>query len=198
MLYKNRQKFERLRSKIGFFLGHIPISPNQWTLLTFIPLLVTVYFLINSDFLFAAIFLIVTAFFDFIDGSVAKARNRETRRGAYLDTIVDRYIEGIIIIGLLFVSLPALILPAGIWIVIYLFGSLMTTYAKAAAKEKGMKKIELTGGVLERAERLIILFIGFVLAYFNTLYLLYVIILLAVLTNISALQRIYYALRNGE
>jgi len=197
MLYKNRQKFEKLRIVVGSFFGHLSISPNQWTLLTFIPLVITLYFLVMQDFLLAAIFFIITAFFDFIDGSVANVKNNVTKSGAYLDTIVDRYVEGIIIIGLLFISLPSLVVPASIWIVIYLFGSLMTTYVKAAAKEKDIIKKELNGGILERAERLIILFVGIALAYFNTLYLLYVIIILAVLTNISTLQRIYYALKGA-
>ena len=69
----------------------------------------------------------------------------------------------------------------------------MTTYVKAAAKEKELVEKELKGGLLERAERLIILFIGILLAYFDKFYLTYIIVVLAVLTNISALQRIIIA-----
>jgi hypothetical protein len=71
----------------------------------------------------------------------------------------------------------------------------MTTYAKSAAKEKGVVYQELKGGLLERAERMIILFIGILLASVQPLFLTYVIIILAVLSNISALQRIWAAAR---
>src|SRR3989338_7528492 len=79
----------------------------------------------------------------------------------------------------------------------YFFGSFLTTYAKSAAKEKEIIREgkELKGGLLERAERLFILFIGIVLAAFNPLWLVYVLALLAVLTNFSALQRIFIARR---
>ena len=51
----------------------------------------------------------------------------------------------------------------------------------------------MKGGILERAERLIILFVGIVLAFVNPLYLVYTVVLLAVLTNVSAMQRILIA-----
>ena len=66
----------------------------------------------------------------------------------------------------------------------------MTTYAKASAKERDIVEKELKGGLLQRAERLLILFAGILLAIYNPLYLTYVIAVLAVLTNITAIQRI--------
>ncbi len=174
------------------------ISPNQWTLLTLFPALISLYFIINQSFLLAALFMIIATFIDVIDGAVARVTGRVTKLGAYLDTVMDRYVEGIIIIGLFFLTLPIVLLPSQFWIGLLIFGSLMTTYVKAAAKEKELIEKELKGGILERAERMLILFIGIVLAYFDTTYLVYVIIIIAVLSNISALQRIYYAMRKSR
>ena len=95
----------------------------------------------------------------------------------------------LIVLGLFFVGLPAFYLPASVWIFIYYFGAIMTSYSKAAAKEKDLIDKEMSGGLVERAERLIILFIGILLAVFDTMYLTYVVVLLALLTNFSALQR---------
>jgi len=175
---------------IGIAFSKLRLTPNQWTILTIIPTLVALYFLVQESFLLAALFFLIAAFFDLIDGSVARVTGKVTKLGAYLDTVMDRYVEGIIIVGLLFVSLPAFFVPAYVWIFIYFFGSMMSTYVKAAAKEKELVEKELRGGVLERAERLILLFVGLVLAYFNTVYLVYIIVLVAVLSNITALQRI--------
>lgn len=197
-LYKGRGRFQGLSVKIGIAFAKLRLSPNQWTLLSLIPILIALYFLIREQFLWAALFFIISSFLDLVDGSVARVTGQVTKLGAYLDTIVDRYVEGIIIFGLLFASLPNWIFPVQAWIFLYFFGSLMTTYAKAAAREKNLVEKELKGGLLERAERLIILFIGILLASYGRIYLTWVLVILAVLTNISALQRIHMAVRNRE
>ena len=156
------------------------------------------YFLINQNFLLAAVFFIVSSFFDLIDGSVARVMGMVTKKGAYLDTIVDRYVEVLIIAGLFFCSLPDFMLPVGFWLLAYLFGSTMTSYAKAAAKEKELVEKEIKGGLLERAERLILLFIGVLLASLSTVYLTYIIVVLAILSNVTALQRIWIAMNSSK
>jgi phosphatidylglycerophosphate synthase len=196
MLYSARKRFNNLSIKIGIVFSKFHLSPNQWTLLTIIPILIALYFLINQAFLIAALFIIIAAFFDLIDGSVARVTGAVTKKGAYLDTIMDRYVESIIILGLLFISIPSFLLPIPFWLFLYLFGSMMTTYGKAAAKEKELVKTELKGGLMERAERMIVLVIGIVLASFGTIYLTYVIIILAILSNLTALHRIFIALRS--
>ncbi len=202
VLYKNRQKFAGFSVKIGIVFSKLGLSPNQWTLFTLIPTFIALYFLVKESFLLAGGFFIVASFFDLVDGAVARATGKVSKLGAYLDTIIDRYVEGLIIFGLLFASLPNLVvsgftIPIQALIFIYFFGSMMTTYSKAAAKEKELVVgKEIKGGILERAERLIILFVGILLASYNPLYLTYIIAVLAVLTNVSAIQRIMIACRN--
>jgi phosphatidylglycerophosphate synthase len=194
MLYKKRDIFENLAIKIALIASKTRLSPNSWTILAIIPASATVYFLINQQWLAAAALFFLTSFIDVIDGSVARLTGNVTKLGAYLDTIVDRYVEAAIILALLFVQLPPLFFPSYIWIGTYLFGSLMTTYAKAAAKEKEIVDKEIKGGILERAERVVLLFVGILLAAFNTAYLTYIIALLAILAHITAGQRIWLAI----
>ncbi|MCK5547723.1 MAG: CDP-alcohol phosphatidyltransferase family protein [Thermoplasmata archaeon] len=191
--YENRQRFENLSVKIGALFSRLGLSPNQWTMLTIVPAIVALYFLVNSQFLYAAVFFIISGFLDMVDGAVARVMGKVTKLGAYLDTMMDRYVEALIILGLLFVPLPAFYIPASAWLFLYFMGSMMTTYAKSAAKEKEIVDKELKGGLLERAERLVILFVGILLAIIDVTYLGYVIVLLAILTNLSALQRAYLA-----
>lgn len=195
MLYKNRQKFEQFSVKIGILFSKIPLTPNQWTIFSLAPALIALYYLTQGNFLIAGAFFIVSSFLDMVDGAVARVTGKVSKFGAYLDTMVDRYVEAIIMFGLLFVNLPGLYIPIYGWIFLYLFGGMMTTYAKAAAKEKEIieEGKELKGGLLERAERLIILFIGIIAAAFNPIWLSYIIALLAILANISALQRMRIA-----
>jgi archaetidylinositol phosphate synthase len=195
MLAEKRSKFDKLSMTIGKIFSKTGISPNGFTLLTIVSAVITFYFLVIEDFLTAALFILITGFLDFIDGSVARFLGKSTRFGAYLDTIVDRYVEAVIIFAFLFIALPSFYLPATVWVFLYLFGSLMTTYSKAAAKEKGLIQNELNTGIIERGERFIILFIGVLLAAYEKTFLLYVIIILAAFTNITALQRIFTVLR---
>ncbi len=195
MLYKNRQMFDKLSTKIGIIFSKIPLSPNQWTIISLLPAFIAVYYLVQGDFLMAGAFFIVSSFLDMVDGAVARVTRTVSMFGAYLDTMVDRYVEAIILFGLLFVALPDFYIPAFAWIFLYLLGSMLTTYAKAAAKEKELVPSgkELKGGLLERAERLLILFFGILAASINPLYLTYVVAGLAFLTNVSALQRMAIA-----
>lgn len=192
-LYSNRQRFSKFSLRVGAAFSKLPLSPNHWTIITLIPALAAFWMLVKEQFLAAAILLIIAGFMDVIDGAVARWTDRASPLGAYLDTIFDRYVEGIIAFGLLFASLPSFWVPAYAWIFLYFFGGFMTTYAKAAAKEKGIVNEELAGGILERAERLIILFAGIILGAVSAVFLTYVIAALAILSNISALQRICIA-----
>ncbi len=198
VLYKKRERFNDLSIKIGIAFSKLRLTPNQWTLISVIPVLFSLYFLAQSQFVPAAILLLISAFLDLVDGSVARVTGKTTLKGAYLDTIMDRYIEFIIILGILIAGLPSFLIPVSVWILVYMFGAMMTTYAKAAAKEKGLSKEEIKGGILERAERLIILFVGILLAAIDPILLTYTIVILAILANITAFHRIGIALRKAK
>src|SRR3989338_11525284 len=116
-LYKNRQKFSGFSVKVGIVFSKLGLSPNQWTLLSLLPILVSVYFIIKESFLIAAVLFIITSFMDMIDGAVARVTGRVSKLGAYLDTVVDRYIEGLIVFALLFASFPDFYLPIYAWLV---------------------------------------------------------------------------------
>lgn len=193
-LYKNRDNFAGVSEKIGAFFSKLGLTPNQWTFLSVIVVLIAGWFLINHNFFIGAVFVAISVFLDVVDGAVARHTKTASSRGAYIDTIVDRYVEAIIIFALLFITLPIFIFDASIWLFAYFFGFMMTTYAKASAKEKGLTKNEIRGGFLERSDRVILLTIGLFLASLNQTYLIYIIILLAFLSNITALQRIKTAL----
>ncbi len=193
MISENREKFNSISVKAGLIFGKLPLTPNQWTLSSLIPALLCFYFLIQLNFLLALVFFVVTAFIDLIDGAVARVQGKTTKKGAYLDTIVDRYAELIVFLGLFVISFPNFYLSSKTWILFCLFGSLMTTYAKAAAKEKLLLESELKGGLMERPERLILLFLIILSGIFSLQYIVYLLALFAVLTNLSALQRIMKA-----
>ena len=198
VLYEKREMFNGISVKVGILFSKFDIPPIQWTLLSLLPAIAAFYFLFQQQFLVAAGFFIVAGFLDFVDGSVARVTGRVSKFGAYLDTVVDRYIEFLVLLGLFFVPAPAVMaLNYNVWVLLYLFGAMMTTYAKAAAKEKDLVEKEIKGGLLERAERISLLFIAIIAAQFSLQYLSVLIAALAIATNLTALQRILIA-RNSS
>jgi len=199
VLYEKREMFNGISVKIGIFFSKVGLTPNQWTLLSLLPAIAAFYFLFQQQFLVAAGFFIVAGFLDFVDGSVARVTGRVSKFGAYLDTVVDRYIEFLVILGLFFVPAPAIMaISYNVWILLYLFGAMMTTYAKAAAKEKDLVEKEIKGGLMERAERISLLFIAIIAGQFSLYYLAAIVSVLAIATNLTALQRIMIARKNAK
>jgi phosphatidylglycerophosphate synthase len=196
MLEEKREKFKKIEEEIGRIFSKLGPSPNQYTLNSIFFGIFCFVSLIFRNFILALIFFLVSAILDFVDGAVARYSGKVTKAGAYLDTISDRFVEGLIFLGFLSLPLPKFIIEAKYWIFLSFFGSLMTTYAKAAAKEKELVAQELKKGFFGRGERMILLSITFFLGIFNQNLMIYPISLLAIFTNLTAIQRIILALKS--
>ncbi len=195
MLYKRRSIFRSAEERIGKMLAKTGASPNHLTALSILLSFAVFYSVIMHRFAEAMIIFAIVALLDAADGSLARATGKATKRGAYLDTIADRFAEFIVLFSLVFIGMPGIFMPHAAWIMLFMFGSLMTTYAKSAAKEKDIVKDELKGGILERAERMALIFIILALGIIGPLYMAFAVSAGAILSNITALQRIASALR---
>jgi archaetidylinositol phosphate synthase len=194
MIYKNRRFFNNLSRKIGKSLSRLQLSANQWTLLSLFLVLITFYFLIKRDFIIATVLLAFTASIDMVDGAVARATKTASIFGAYLDTIIDRVIEFIVIIGLLIIGYPDLIVSMNIWLFLLLFSCLMITYAKSAACEKGLVKREMKGGgLLEHPDRMLFFIVIVLLSNFSLLYASFLIAIMTILSIATVVQRFLIA-----
>ena len=127
---------------------------------------------------------LVAAVFDMLDGRVARIRGRGTRFGAFLDSTMDRYSDMLLFMGLLI--LYARLERTGLMVLVWVaaFGSFMTSYARARA-ESLIPRCPV--GLLERPERIVLIIAG---ALLNKM--VAVLWIVAVLSNITAVQRIVY------
>ncbi|MFA5013696.1 MAG: CDP-alcohol phosphatidyltransferase family protein [Candidatus Paceibacterota bacterium] len=197
MLDKKRESFKEEEKKIGRIFNHLGISPNQWTLISVLAGLISLYFIVKQYFIFAIVFFLISGFADYLNGIIARHRDVYTKLFRYFDTVSDRYVDGIVLFGMLFLPLPNILFPGYVWIFLLLFGSLTTAFVKAAAKEKELVIKELKGGLITRAERILLisiaLFLGTIDASF--VWTTYLLIFLVIITNFTALQRIFSAVR---
>ncbi|MGA9097853.1 MAG: CDP-alcohol phosphatidyltransferase family protein [Methanotrichaceae archaeon] len=185
-----------LQSFASFGLG-----PNTWTALSIIPGFAGFVALIYHSLAIGLILFVFSGFMDMIDGAVARASNSATAKGAFIDGVLDRYVELLLILGLtIYVGrTDFLSAPSEAWMVFLLFGAVMTSFVRAYADHRGIVKNpeeqKRMGGLLERAERLMLLYIAMFLGLFNLSWMMIVIAITAVLANATAIQRIFFALQ---
>jgi len=136
--------------------------------------------------------LLFAGFFDILDGAVARVSGKMRPYGAFLDSTTDRYAEVVTYAALLYhyVSHSGGELAAML-VGLALGGSLLVSYVRARAQSLGFR---CDGGLLARPERVVIIVVGLV---FSAL-LIWALWVLAVLTNVTALQRIWLVWRQAR
>jgi CDP-diacylglycerol--glycerol-3-phosphate 3-phosphatidyltransferase len=128
--------------------------------------------------------LAVAGLFDFFDGSLARLSGQESSFGAFLDSVVDRYSDLVVLLGILTLyHQTGHAVGLGLTLAT-LVGTVMVSYTKARAQSIG---VPCDIGLMERPERLIVLIAGGLLGLLTA-----AMAVLAVLTNVTALQRIAY------
>lgn len=130
--------------------------------------------------------------FDMLDGAVARVSGKGSRFGAFLDSNLDRYAEAVIYGGLMAWLLSVGDRTSLLAAYLAIIGSIMVSYARARAEGLG---IQGEVGWLPRPERIILLSLALI---FHQYLLAPVLWLLAILTNLTALQRILHARRMLE
>jgi phosphatidylglycerophosphate synthase len=171
--------------------------------LSIVPAIIGFYFLMQKQMAYAIIAFAVSALLDAVDGGVARVTGAVTNLGAYLDGMADRFVEALLLFGLMFYGVADWLLPGYAWVALLLFfGAVMTSYARAYAdhrKALSEEEVRRMSGILERAERLILVFLGMVacLAY-GQIYLTYAIALAVALSIVTVGQRIWFVVRNSS
>jgi archaetidylinositol phosphate synthase len=182
-------------------LAALGLSPNAWTLFSLVPAIAGMAALAMHHLGVGLILFALSGFIDMVDGSVARATGQVSLRGAYVDGVVDRYVELFTCLGLLLYvgRTEFLSLPSEAWFVLLIFGSIMTSFVRAYADHRGLVKdpgvLKSMGGLLERLERLMLLYVGMLIGLFDPGWLLIVIAITAVLANATALQRIWFVVK---
>lgn len=162
MLNKLRDLLEPTLTKIGASFASTGLSANFWTGLGLaVSVLAAIAYssnvLIESDWspwnfasVIGGILLLLSGFFDIVDGSVARITKQMSKKGAFLDSVFDKIGEVIIFGGIALGQLAD-----SFWCLVALGMSLLVSYARARAESLGGK---LKGvGIGERAERLLII-----------------------------------------
>jgi CDP-diacylglycerol--glycerol-3-phosphate 3-phosphatidyltransferase len=184
-----RVKSRKIIDPIGAFLNHLGIAPNTLTFAGLVGNLIGALFLVQGNFLVGGLIILAMGPLDALDGTMARLRGEASDFGAFVDSVTDRYSELIIYGGLLAWYMQKPDMFVAFLIFVAAAGSVLVSYVKARAEALGF---EAKWGILTRAERFMVLAPSLVLNIPIV-----GIALVAVLANITALQRIYYVRRQA-
>ena len=190
MLTKLKKQVQTALTSTANLFHNLGLTPNHVSILGIIFSLIAavVYsqWQINRAFLILApILMLISGLLDALDGVIARVHGKATTFGAFFDSMLDRYSDAIVLCGIIVGGLTNLA-----WGLAALVGSMMVSYARARAEAAGVKMESV--GLAERAERIVLVGFASIVSYFWVDALNWSILLLAVLTNFTVLQRANY------
>ena len=182
-----RESLRPALEKVGKGFAATGLSPNFWTVVGLIIALASaaVYGMgMEFGLIIGGILLLVSGFFDMVDGQVARVTGKTSKKGEYLDSMFDKISEVAIFLGILVggYAEPYLVLLA-------ITLSLLVSYARA---KSDLINIKLQGiGIGERAERLLVIAIIGIIGFMD-----YAVIIVIIIAGITLIQRMIYTTKN--
>jgi len=173
--------------KIGKGFASTGLSPNFWTAvgLGFAILSAIVYGMgIEFGLIIGGVLLLVSGFFDIVDGQVARVTGKTSKKGSYIDSMFDKIAEVAIFFGILVGGYAE---PYLVFLAITL--SLLVSYARA---KSDIINVKLQGiGIGERAERLLVIAIIGIIGFME-----YAVIIVVIIAGITLIQRMIVTTKN--
>lgn len=159
-------------------------NPNAFTILGFFATIVAALFLLRERWVATGLMIILSGLFDLFDGVIARKLGRVTLLGGFLDSVLDRYSDLLLLLALLIHYLKNGRSDLVVLTFIVTLGTVLIPYVRAKAESL---QVACTVGLMERAERIILLSAGALFQWMEP-----VLWILAILTHFTVLQRIYY------
>jgi archaetidylinositol phosphate synthase len=180
-------------SNLAIFVGKKVnwLDPNASTLLGMIACVIAGYLFAVQEVFIAGILILIGGFFDILDGAIARANNKSTKFGGFLDSVTDRFSDAAILLGLMWSGLLYVQefqnIPGWFWGTLAIIGSLMVSYTRAEAEAISITAVK--GGIADRFFRTII--IAFAAIMFPLICVMnYTILVIIILCFITIAQRI--------
>jgi len=210
IVYKIINPFINLLVRMG-------VTPNVVTVIGFvINIAATVVFIYGANaargdlryVAWAGAIILFGGLFDMVDGRLARVGKMESRFGALFDSVLDRYSELVMFLGICYYLVAQSYFLSSLFAFIAMIGSVMVSYVRARAESLG---IECKDGLMQRPERILLVGISAIICglverfygefrytvgainfpYFeNITVLTFPIFVMAVLTNWTAIQRL--------
>ncbi len=174
---------------VAGFLVRLKMTPNSITVLGLVAGIACGFLFALGRPLAAALLIAVCGILDILDGKVAHQTQKRSHYGAIFDSTIDRYSEFFIYLGLAYYFRQ----NWALWVLFFTFlGSTMVSYTRARAEGLGF---QCKVGFMQRAERMILLFLGSFLGALLKIFepvMIAILVFIALVSNITAFQRVFY------
>ena len=183
-----------LGNKFGHFLDRplgnlaraVPFHPNTLTVAGFLLTVMASLVLVRS-LAFGGVLVIIGGLFDVFDGVVARVNEKQTRFGAFLDSVLDRFSDAFILLAVGLNLFRHGNMPGMALCVLTLVSSFLVSYVRARAEGLGKNCKE---GLMERPERIVLFSLGAITGFMVP-----ILWILFILTQFTVFQRMYHALK---
>ena len=159
-------------------------NPNSFTIMGFFATLIASVFILKELWVAGGLMIILSGLLDLFDGVLARKLGRVTPLGGFLDSVLDRYSDLLLLLALLIYYLrkgvPGLVVLTSVVSI----GTILIPYVRAKAESL---QIPCSVGLMERAERIILLSAGTLFQWMEP-----ILWILAILTHFTVFHRIYY------
>jgi len=196
MMQRAKRRTREIATTPALFLGRLGLTPNALTVIGSVLTGAVGILVAQGWFVAAGVCLWLFSATDTLDGALARATNRVSTFGAFLDSVCDRYAEAAVFLGLIWYYQSASNSWGVVLAYLALVGSLMVSYARARAEGVGLQAAEV--GWFQRPERIITLGIALLLTPLYPPILLAALALLTVLTTVTVLQRVVHVARSAR
>jgi len=157
MISQIREPLSKIAQPIIIFFARLGIHPTVFTVIGLLLSIVAGVFLALDNFLVAFVLLWIGGAMDFIDGGVARYLKVDSKKGSFLDSVIDRVSDIAVFVGIIW-SEPV----DGVTGTIMVASALMVSYVRAKGESMGIQRMAI--GIMERAERwlglIVLLFIS--------------------------------------
>lgn len=180
------------------------VTPNALTLIGFLLSCLAGYFFHLGMIGMGGWFMIFGATFDMFDGRIARLTGTESASGAFFDSVMDRFSEGVVFIGLVSFYHDSWVLYP---IMVGLIGSMMVSYTRARGEAIG---ITCSHGMMQRPERIVYLAVGSIFSPIFSYFISFIypirydfmtigaVLIIAILTVVSSISRMVYIIRAAD
>ncbi len=186
---------------IANILVSVGVTADMLTVLGFLGNVYVAVLIVQGHLVLAGVVILLAGAFDMLDGAVARASNKADRSGALLDSVIDRYSEAVVFLGLITHFFKTGHFLAVTLTFMAVTGSLLVSYIRARAE--GLN-IECRVGIMQRSERIVLLAVGLMLSgwqifrapsplFGDTPVLVLVLAVLAVFSNLTAVHRLIFS-----
>ncbi len=191
MIKEKSKTWAKISASIGAGFSHFPLPPNFYTFITIPTAFLGMLALIKQNITAGIVLFLLAGFFDIVDGALARATNRTSFSGAFLDGSLDRFIDFMLIFSYFWLPIHTPWLTLGQWICLAIFFAIMPSFEVAYANHRQAvadPDEKIIWRILNRGEMYILMLLIPILTTRDPIWAGYLLVALVILSAITTLQ----------